>query len=401
MVPCTLILIEAPAAARWWLLILALSAPLFTAGCTSLVPRHYTSNALANGVTEYHSPSFERRISVPGWALVCGTAGVGAWRGYASNIAVRWTGWERNAQVQPIGNAALGAFTGFALSYLATLITSGDPPPVTADDAEEWLDKVNDRLLLLPVDSLHPGRAIGTIRGIARNADAAFTIGSMEDARLFLWAFHESPHRDNVLAKAVRGLRRDSLFAFAQLVSGLPAERLAIQRYIEEIPTMNEVIAMAPHLRSYQDALEHRAALLTLTFADLKRFRHVFPESSLTDGIAVRLRDRLEHNEIPEFIRLFPDVDSRHDLKRRYLAMAATTAEAIDALHRFPEIRADADRRAAQLAGSAEEYRAYLGAFPDGQFAAEISRRLRAEIRAAQSRYDTDSIDGADNDDDQ
>lgn len=370
-------------------LILAAAGHLL-GGCMSLVSHTGGAAPLANGITEYSSPTFDNRIAPPGWLCIGGATAFGAWKGFTSNLALRWTGWERRSEVQPIGNGLLGALSGAASGLLITLVTGGGTPRVTSDNAAEWLDKLDDRMVLVPPDSLHPGLPLVSIRGIARNADAAYVIHTMEDARLFLEVFHDSPHRDRVLLAGIAELRRDSLPAFARLARSLPAERLAMERYISEATALEETIRLAGRLPEYRATAERRAAELVLTFTDLRRFMQAFPESALTENLALRVSERLQRDEIPEFIRLFPLLMNQHELKVRYLNSFSTITETIDAGHRYPEFRPEAERRAAALAHSVPDYRTYLEAFPEGAAAPEIRQRLRLALRAMEPTDDAD-----------
>jgi hypothetical protein len=137
-------------------------------GCMSLVPRSGGVAALPNGVTEYRNPTFDNRINLFGWTFIGATTAAGAYEGYRSNIALRWTGWERRSETKPIANAALGAAAGLASSLLLTWIMGGDAPPVTPDYAAKWIDGIDDRMVLTDLDTLHPGIPLGSIRVIPR-----------------------------------------------------------------------------------------------------------------------------------------------------------------------------------------------------------------------------------------
>ncbi|MBS1910895.1 MAG: hypothetical protein JST22_02805 [Bacteroidetes bacterium] len=360
------------------------------AGCTTLVPHSSGTSAVGNGITEYSNPTFESRTAWPGWTFIGTATAFGAWKGYTSNIGLRWTGWERRKEVQPIGNAALGGLTGLASSMLLTLITGGDAPPVTSDNAGRWLDAMNDRLILLPVDTLHPGLVLPGIRGIARNADASFFVHSLNDVRLFLAVFPTSPHRDSVLSSAIPMLGRDSLIPFASLVHGLPAEPAAIDRYISTAATFDEALHLAERFPEHRDSAQWKAAQLVRTLGDARQFAAAFPGSPLVDAVGLHVRDRLQHDEIPEFMRLFPTVDGQAELRYRYMNTYTTVPEVIAAMRRHPEFRQEAERRAAMLAASTADYHAYLREFPEGAAAREMERRLRLESNTVNSGDDSD-----------
>ncbi len=346
-------------------------------GCTTLVPKSTAAYPRQNGITEYHTPTFTRKIAWPGWLFIGGATAAGTWAGYKSGIALRWTGWDRRSEIQPAGNAVLGALTGLASSALLTLIVGGDAPTVNADNAELWLDKQDDRLLLLPVDSLHPGLPMYSVFGIARAADASYTIGSMYDARLYLVMFPDSPHRDRVLAEGLPHLQRDSLPALAQLARGLPVERMAVERYVAGISSIEEATNALARFPEYPDIIERRTAGLVNSVSLLRQYARLFPTGANLNSVAARIGDRLHREEIPGFLAAFPGADNQLELQRRYLLSGTTVSDAIESAHRFPDIRAEADRRASELAQSAADFRAYLDAFPEGMAAGSIAERLR------------------------
>lgn len=378
--------------------LLAIACHLLSA-CRSLAPKMSGVSGDSNGVTEYWHPTFENHTTWFGWTFVGATAAAGAWKGYTSNLALRWQGWERRSEVQPIGNATLGALAGMASGLLLTLITGGGSEIVTTDNAERWLDKLDGRLMLIPTGS-HPGMELTSIRAIAQDADATYTIRTMADVRLFLAVFSGSPFRDRVLTAAATSLRHDSLLEFAELAHGFPAEREAIERYLAEATSLSEAIALTPRFVTHRPTIEQRSADLVTTFAGLRQFQQVFPESRLTDGIAQRLRDRLQRDEIPEFIRMFPLLEDQRALKLRYLRSFGTTVEVIDAARLYPELRSEADHIAAELAHSIDEFRAYLTAYPEGTSAGEIRQRLRRALHASERDENTEDADVSETSDD-
>jgi hypothetical protein len=142
---------------------------LLCSGCTTLIPRKSGASPLPNGITEYRDPSFESRISWVGWAFIGATTAGGAYQGYRSNLALRWGGWEQKPALNPIGNAALGAMAGLASSLLTTWIFGRSAPPVTSDNAEYWLDCLDDRMMVTQLDTLHPGIPIHTLLAVPRS----------------------------------------------------------------------------------------------------------------------------------------------------------------------------------------------------------------------------------------
>jgi hypothetical protein len=357
----------------------------------SLTPTKYNATPLPNGVVEYNGPGFDNHINWLGWTFIGAMTAGGAYEGYRSNLALRWSGWERKPERQPLGNAALGALAGLTTSALLTLIVGGSAPPVTSDNAAKWLDKFDDRMLLIPTDTLHPGLPVYSLRAISQKGEASFDMRSINDARFYLSIFPNSPYRDQLLDGFTSRLSHDSLLAFAAIVRGLPSEQRAIERYIGDIREFDEAIDAALHLPYNQPAIEQRAGRLVGNLSDLKRFMAVFPASSSSTSIALRIRDNVKRSEIPDFLHLFPSIDDQQSqsLKLRYIRSSTTTMETIEALRRYPEFRDEADHQASHLAHSIDDYRAYLSTFPDGAAASSISRRLKEELRLSEP-FDTD-----------
>ncbi len=346
----------------------------------SLVPQKSAMVPHPNSITEYTTPTFDNKITWLGWGVIGAMAAGGAYQGYTSNLSLPWTGWERRSEINPAGNIALGAVAGLASGLLITSIVGGNAPIVTSDNAATWLEKLDDRMILIPTDASHPGLPLTSIRAIARNADASFMPGSLGEVRFFLATFPSSPHRDRILGTFIRTVHRELLIQVAEIAQGLPAEQQAMERYIAETPTFEEAIAMAGRFSAYRPTLEQRAATFVWDLNDLQRYRLTFPGSIHTDTIAVRVSDRLKRDEIPEFLAMFPMIRNLPDLKLRYITSSPTTIEAIRAMRRYPELEAVAERQAAQLAESPEDYRAYLIAFPDGPAAKELRARMHAEL---------------------
>ncbi len=142
-------------------------------GCMSLVPRKTSAVPLPNGVIEYRNPSFDNRISATGWACIAAMTAGGAYQGYHSNLKLRWTGWERKPEIQIAGNTALGAVAGLASGLLITWIVGGEAPTVTTDNAALWLEKLDDRMMLVPSSTEYPGLPLKSIQGVARARDAS------------------------------------------------------------------------------------------------------------------------------------------------------------------------------------------------------------------------------------
>lgn len=178
-----------PRAGRRPVLLRLLGVPLIAitylfSGCTSLVPRGSAAIPLQNGVIEYMNPSFDTRINWLGWACISAMTAAGAYQGYKSDLALRWTGWERHSEALPAGNAALGALAGLASSLALTWIVGGDAPQVTTDNAAEWLEKFDDRMEMVPAGVSYPGLPLRKIRATARTAGDALDIHAPDGERL-------------------------------------------------------------------------------------------------------------------------------------------------------------------------------------------------------------------------
>lgn len=158
---------------KHYILMALLASVTIVPGCMSLVPRTTSVVPLSNGVIEYRNPSFDSRISATGWACIAAMTAGGAYEGYRSNLKLRWTGWERRAEVQTAGNTALGAVAGLASGLLITWIAGGEAPAVTTDNAAVWLEKLDDRMILVPTNMEYPGLPLKSIQAMARKTEAS------------------------------------------------------------------------------------------------------------------------------------------------------------------------------------------------------------------------------------
>ena len=159
------------------ILIALLASVTLAPGCMSLVPRTTNVVPLSNGVIEYRNPSFDNRISATGWACIAAMTAGGAYEGYRSNLKLRWTGWERKPEIQTAGNTALGAMAGLASGLLITWIVGGEAPTVTTDNAAVWLEKLDDRMILVPATMEYPGLPLKSIQAMARKTETSLIPG--------------------------------------------------------------------------------------------------------------------------------------------------------------------------------------------------------------------------------
>lgn len=366
---------------RTLILLLACSVGIHSSGCVTITPKYSgTPDLLGNGVVRYNQPTFDNKVTWFGWLSYLTMTGAGAYGGYKSNLALKWD--DNGYEVKPVGNAVLGGAAGLVVAGILTYaLSGGSPPPVTQENAEKWLDKLDNDLLLIRDGSTSAGKRLDVLQAILPDADSGFVITSLADARLFRTMFPDSPYSDSVALAATAVIPLDSLPALAALFPSPRVVDASHRQFIQRGTTIAQMVEAATRYPEYASEAERKSARMVSTTSDAATFLRAFPASSHKEELGDSLLPKLRPKDIPEFIELFPSHSGATRLKQQMLDDATTIGDVLTVIRKYPELNGAGERKAARLASSAADYNRYLGAFPSGAARAEIERKLAEAMK--------------------
>ena len=129
--------------------------------------------------------------------------------------------------------------------------------------------------------------------------------------------------------------------------------------------------------------LMHKSAEAQYTvknLQDAKDFKTCFPNSSYTNSVARQGVSVVSREELPVLISLFSSSPSVADMKNRFLSLSSTMRECIEAKNSYPELNADAEKKASSYVRNVDDLRAFKSSFPNSTYANEIVSTLYLKL---------------------
>ncbi len=185
----------------------------------------YNKRVNVEGARYYH------KLSPVGVSSIAATTIAGGYYGYQSDLIHYYQGTER--KVYREGGAAIGAITGFTISYLINKALGwGKTTP--ANDANAWVKKANKQYVVISSQS-------NNYKLIHSSIEPSFTVKNVADAADFTKAFPYSSYADKAMSTGIENVTRNEL---PQLIDIFPKSKLVYNakvKYIQTSPTFEEL----------------------------------------------------------------------------------------------------------------------------------------------------------------
>ncbi len=316
----------------YFLSCLGLALQLLT-NCTSMRPR-YTEPVQVerNQVLAYQEPYFVEKLNVWGWSVnVAVSAGVGyaVYHYLPEKAGLPSLSYEQNRLIAGAGSALVVG----TLYYL--LSPDGNRHPIEKLGAEAWLGKLDDDQIFISY-GMSADKAV--LRGIHKDSDKYFIIGSLDDAVFFNRYFPSNRYSDTVLTNSAPGLGRDLIPPVIGALRTITALDILKQAYYDKSTNLDQLLQAAklfPQLRNMNfrkitakiDSLsdivklngeiglgENRPELEKIAYsmvnrmADCKTFTNLFPGSDRIPDIEKNALNNVKSlQDIENYLNYFPD----------------------------------------------------------------------------------------------
>jgi hypothetical protein len=248
---------------------LTLGTMLVLQGC-------YTSKPIGSVTT----PDYNKRVSVSNTGMkkkgnelnvvfAIGLVGAGGYAGYQYLPLVQKQTATGHEPVR-VANAAIGALSGAAISYLCDAIM-GKNKTTPVVNPQQWIDRANPQYKFLNGN----GQNFTIIHS---SAEQNYAVKNIQDVRDFQKVFPNSHYTDNMFQQATGNLRRDE---FPELISLYPSNKhieAAKSAYIKNSSSFGDALAAAQKY-PLQNADELCIPLITTT-ANAIDFSKQFPVSN-------------------------------------------------------------------------------------------------------------------------
>ncbi len=312
------------------------------AACTTKRPIYYTASAPDYNLRKnYRDAHFKKKINLPGILAVAGATTVGAYLGYQSYLLV-FTNKEGARTTNKPANAVLGGVVGFGISSLGNYLVSGLGKEFSLQnktDRERWLRQYDPKLI-----DLSQSLANNQFYVLPRKAESIFEVRKLTDGHDFLFAFPESPRRNEVFKKSLGFAKRaDFPLLIAKCESCLAATeaKRTYIRWSEGFGQFDEARARYPEVikSELKDTLEFWAANSVRSTDDFLKFQKFAPQSKYKD---LAFEKPLLSENITGLIALakaFPEAKKRQAAVERCFELAFSFAELLVVAKAFPEFK--------------------------------------------------------------
>ncbi len=227
-----------------------------------------------NGRVYVEGPKYSVRPNAVGVAVTAGLPVAGAAAGAMLGPVKKQTAEGRSTST--VGSAVFGALVGSGFSYLSTLI-GGYGKNAAVKDAKQWARRAGDDFIVLSY-----GESAGDVSRIIlidRDSENHYEVRNLDDVRDFAAAFPGSMNSDYVFEAALAALPRGDMPALMEIMPHAVGVSKAVDRYINESPTFDELTKALAKYPSGRD-VEKLYARLVRNAGDALKFNGMYPNSS-------------------------------------------------------------------------------------------------------------------------
>lgn len=260
-------------------IILGLVIAVLASSCVTLQPTaSRISNPDYNQRVEISNPQFKKKHSILGITFDVSMPIAGAVGGYFLDPFV----WQTSSgqKSMPAGGAVLGAIVGTGLTYANHAISKYGSSS-TARNRQAWVDKAYgyDYTILESSGDF--------LRIINDDAERAFTVKTLSDAKDFAYAFPNSLYSEQVVTQTIAKLGRDDLPEVLQLFPQTIHAQELKDRYINESRTYKDLVSALKMYPKPASEVENLFVNLVRTPLDGVDFHQRYPSSSNAKQVVI------------------------------------------------------------------------------------------------------------------
>lgn len=350
-------------------------------GCYSTTPVYYSDGTGPAGSVTYINPSWETSINPIGWGLVVVATAGGAYAGYESGLEFEWeTGAPKSEK--PEANAAIAGVSAGLSTMILNSIFKPDAPVYRTELAEEWLDDFDENLALIGASKRSGNEYVDAIDWAWERTALP---SDVTELKMFLSAFPGSTRTDEVERHAVATFSRAQLPGLAAALTIPHYADTARRRYIREATTFEDALSTVKTYPDLASVSETRTFELANGRQDVLRFVNRFPESDRISALVDREMEKLGLSELQTLLPSVHDPDVQNKIGRRFLEKATSLHAVIDVGTKFSGLSDEVERKGAEMAVSAGDYRLFLATWPESSEAAGIREKLMEKLRVPES----------------
>lgn len=325
---------------------------------------------------------YKKRPSALGISFVIGGTAAGGYLGYQSD----WISYQDGGELKPLrpANAFLGALAGYTLTSLCNYAL-GQNKAVQASDPNQWVKKANKNYLLLSGSG-------GELNLMHSSVEQRYTVRNIQDVRDFRYCFPNSPFAESVARQGAQTLGRSDLPELIALYPSSSSVQDMKSRYLSLSTDLDDFIEARNKYPELNADAERKAAGHVGTLGELRAFKQNFPNSPQANEVVSKLYLSLSRSDLPAVADMYPSLPLTPAIKSRYLALSTNVAGCIEAKDRYPELKAEAEKKAAGLASSLTDLKSFKNAFPNSSYANDMIARVyprlsRSELPAVVDMY--------------
>ncbi|MBK6619349.1 MAG: hypothetical protein IPG32_00140 [Saprospirales bacterium] len=320
-------------------------------------------------VTVYDA-HYRKKPTVFGISFVVAGTAAGGYLGYQSNLIGYQDGPDRKF-VQP-ANAVIGALIGYSLTNLCNYAL-GQNKTYPVNDVRKWAKDANKNYLLLSQSS-------SSFTLMHNSAESSFLVKNIQDARDFRTCFPNSSYSNSIALQGKGVVRREELPELLALFPGNANASDMKSGFLAQSTSLAQCIEAKNKYPELSADAERKASGYVSTLDDLRTFKNNFANSGYANEIVTNLYPRLKRAELPQLVDMYPSLPVIPSVKSKYLSLGATVGECIDAKDKYPELKADAEQKAAGYVAGLSDLKAFKNSFSNSAYANDIVTRLYPKL---------------------
>ncbi len=306
---------------------------LFLASCATFRPDSSdTTYKDYNGRITVERPHYNKRTNVVGYAGMALSAAAGGYAAYkygGDGIITYYNNGEKKHL--KAADAALGALTGFTISYIVNNLIfkpNNSKYIYSEDEYKKWIKKagLDDKYNFLESNG-------SNLSIIDKSYESNFKVRNDTDIEDFQKAFPNSSYLEDVLEKSIENVSRSKLFFLIKMYPNSKNINRMKKQYVESSPTL----------------------------LDFYENYYAYPNVGVIDksGIISTLLSKTNRNNLSNIISKFKDDSDINKLKYAYIDKSSNLNEFLEGKNLYKDISYDYNKKALSLLNDLKDLDVY------------------------------------------
>jgi hypothetical protein len=283
-------------------------------GCYTLKPSGTLSSPDYNQRVSVTNANFKKKNNILGISLNIGGATAGGILGYSSNLIKQQTETGQNPNY--IANTAIGAFGGYAISYLINQLC-GLNKVIPVQDPNDWIKKVNSHYVLMD--------GYGTnFEIINSKVEKDYFVHNFNDVLEFKNVFPRSEYTEKMLGRTLNVLPKSDIPRLLDIYPNSSLTNKFELEYLSHCNTINDCIEAGNRFSGIKDQADLKASKMVDSWEKFEKYNSGFSSSRNMNDVVCSIIDGANNYNSKNKAAFFEKIKSKNFKNISCLSLVTT-----------------------------------------------------------------------------